>query len=438
LSYGYLASCTVDRGVLVGQAYTAGGIDFTNGVVVMDHLENVNSSPSNTLNVDGLLDNRGTICNGSYGVIVNLSGDLRNEGDICCSMVALDFGEHHVTMGPDGDCGALVFLPEFQGGTIYVDSDARFTRGVGLGGGQMVLAPGVTVEFSMHSGVTTGTVIGNGGTLVLLDYAAVSALTIDSAVLSGKFDVSNEIQLTGNVRATGILENREFLPASISIDGTFRNEGTIRDNNAALSIVASGDLENAGTWTNSSVVLSGTQDQRVGIGPGIDVPSFVLDSGLLGASYQWLKNGSPIAGANGSTLSFAGLGAADYGTYRCQVDGGSLSRTFELEEGTDPASAPGSGPQGSAALSRVFPNPFTRSTTIGFELAETSPVHLSIHDVTGREIEVLVDGLMTQGPHEVVWSPIADDSGVFYYRLVTAGDVRTGRCLRLGTGRSSR
>jgi hypothetical protein len=72
-------------------------------------------------------------------------------------------------------------------------------------------------------------------------------------------------------------------------------------------------------------------------------------------------------------------------------------------------------------LSQNFPNPFNPSTGIRFALKDRSPVRLSVFDITGREIETLVDGVREAGEYEVTFFPDNLSSGVYLYRL-TAGD----------------
>jgi len=79
----------------------------------------------------------------------------------------------------------------------------------------------------------------------------------------------------------------------------------------------------------------------------------------------------------------------------------------------------------SYGLSQNYPNPFNPSTAIRFELKERSAVRLSIFDITGREIETLVDGLREAGSYEVSFAPEHLASGVYLYRLKTGDFVTT-------------
>ena len=61
------------------------------------------------------------------------------------------------------------------------------------------------------------------------------------------------------------------------------------------------------------------------------------------------------------------------------------------------------------------------STTIKFELPKHSEVRLSVHDICGREVFVLVNERRDAGVHEVRFDGSNLASGVYVYRL-QAGD----------------
>ncbi len=75
----------------------------------------------------------------------------------------------------------------------------------------------------------------------------------------------------------------------------------------------------------------------------------------------------------------------------------------------------------------AYPNPFVRSTTIGFELDRATDVSLVVYDVRGREVAVLTDGMMEAGQHTVTFDAASLPSGVYVYRLTTGTQVETGR-----------
>jgi hypothetical protein len=78
-----------------------------------------------------------------------------------------------------------------------------------------------------------------------------------------------------------------------------------------------------------------------------------------------------------------------------------------------------------AHLAGNHPNPFNPGTTIAFVLAETGPVRLEVYNLEGARVATLVDGLRSAGSHELVFDGTGLPSGVYYYRLETAGQVST-------------
>ncbi len=77
------------------------------------------------------------------------------------------------------------------------------------------------------------------------------------------------------------------------------------------------------------------------------------------------------------------------------------------------------------ALAQNHPNPFNPTTTIRFALAETAQVRLSVYDMTGREVAVLVNGLAERGENNVAFDGSALASGVYFYTLQAPEGVIT-------------
>ncbi len=80
-------------------------------------------------------------------------------------------------------------------------------------------------------------------------------------------------------------------------------------------------------------------------------------------------------------------------------------------------------------LEQNYPNPFNPSTTISYELGETSStVQLAVFDLLGRHVATLVEGKQDVGSHAVAWdgagqrgNPVS--SGMYVYRLIANGNV---------------
>jgi hypothetical protein len=68
-----------------------------------------------------------------------------------------------------------------------------------------------------------------------------------------------------------------------------------------------------------------------------------------------------------------------------------------------------------------YPNPFNPTTTIAFDLRDAGQVSLLVYDVMGREVATLVNAPLAAGRHQVTFEARNLPSGVYLYRLTTAG-----------------
>jgi hypothetical protein len=75
-------------------------------------------------------------------------------------------------------------------------------------------------------------------------------------------------------------------------------------------------------------------------------------------------------------------------------------------------------------LNQNYPNPFNPSTTIGYTLKKSVKINLTIFNINGQEVEILVNDIRNAGQHEVVWRPNALPGGIYFCRL-QVGDPST-------------
>lgn len=71
-----------------------------------------------------------------------------------------------------------------------------------------------------------------------------------------------------------------------------------------------------------------------------------------------------------------------------------------------------------------YPNPFNPITTISYNLPEATEVALTVYDVSGRQVAILVDEYRQEGSHKVTFDAYSLSSGVYLYQL-KAGDLNT-------------
>jgi hypothetical protein len=74
------------------------------------------------------------------------------------------------------------------------------------------------------------------------------------------------------------------------------------------------------------------------------------------------------------------------------------------------------------ALSQNYPNPFNPTTTVEFSLPKSGHVTLTIFDIMGREVEILVDQPFAAGNYKVDWDAGGQESGMYFYRIQVGSD----------------
>jgi len=92
------------------------------------------------------------------------------------------------------------------------------------------------------------------------------------------------------------------------------------------------------------------------------------------------------------------------------------------------------GPQPRGLTNRLdqnVPNPFNPTTTISFSLVERVAVELTVMDVRGRVVDVLMRDEREAGAHQVDYRPTDLPSGVYFYRLRAGNFVQTRRFVLL-------
>src|SRR3972149_8500925 len=68
-------------------------------------------------------------------------------------------------------------------------------------------------------------------------------------------------------------------------------------------------------------------------------------------------------------------------------------------------------------LKQNYPNPFNPSTKISFSLPSPGYVRLNICDISGKDVENLINQSLSAGEYEVDYNAEGLSSGVYYYRL---------------------
>jgi N-acetylneuraminic acid mutarotase len=140
------------------------------------------------------------------------------------------------------------------------------------------------------------------------------------------------------------------------------------------------------------------------------------------ATDAWIiKTDLPVVRSCLSTSTVDGriyaIGGTDK-THPCPA----LSTVFEynVESDTATATTVGSNVVGNPSSFKLFqnyPNPFNPTTTITYILPNKGKVKLSVYDMLGREVEVLVNAEQSAGIYQVPFDAANLPSGIYLYKI---------------------
>ena len=80
-------------------------------------------------------------------------------------------------------------------------------------------------------------------------------------------------------------------------------------------------------------------------------------------------------------------------------------------------------------LYQNFPNPFNPNTKISYSLKEKLKVKLTVYDVLGREIKVLVDKTQNAGNYTIDFSASRLASGIYFYKIEAGNFIKTNKMI---------
>ena len=86
---------------------------------------------------------------------------------------------------------------------------------------------------------------------------------------------------------------------------------------------------------------------------------------------------------------------------------------------------------GEFGLSAAYPNPFNPTTTLGLALDVDGFVSMSVFNIRGQVVEVLVDRSMKAGYHNVVWNADGISSGMYFVRVETGANTAMQKLMLL-------
>ena len=77
-----------------------------------------------------------------------------------------------------------------------------------------------------------------------------------------------------------------------------------------------------------------------------------------------------------------------------------------------------------------FPNPFKESTAISFSLPAAGYTLLTLYDITGKQVAVLVNGWLQAGNHRTTFASPSIPAGAYFMKMVYNGQIVTKKLLK--------
>jgi hypothetical protein len=171
------------------------------------------------------------------------------------------------------------------------------------------------------------------------------------------------------------------------------------------------------TYANCKAFLLTFQLGFVGEIPGLGqqfVPLVTMQDSVWMAQFDWIvKMVRPPVRIDLSSLAIPGLSKIDLPGHESVLESATiLTGIAETSDHTAPTKF---------LLLDAYPNPFNPATVLRFDLPSGGEVALKVFDVMGREVANLLNGFMSQGPHEVRWNPGQRSSGIYVARIQHQG-----------------
>ena len=75
------------------------------------------------------------------------------------------------------------------------------------------------------------------------------------------------------------------------------------------------------------------------------------------------------------------------------------------------------------SFSSAYPNPFNPVTMVSMSIPAEMEVHVAIHDMLGREITELANGVYSTGNYELQWDASNQASGIYFVKMIAGGQT---------------
>jgi hypothetical protein len=152
---------------------------------------------------------------------------------------------------------------------------------------------------------------------------------------------------------------------------------------------------------------------------GIDRVEFFAD---------WIKLGEDSTSPYSIVWSNVPIGTFTLAARAVDNGGGASTDLITIEVISATAAEERTDPQ--HLTSRIYPNPFSGSTSIEFSLPRSAHVEITVYDILGRRIETILSERRGPGRHTMPFRPQHLSPGLYFYILRTGTATQTGKLIR--------
>jgi len=213
------------------------------------------AAPNITLEVSGAVTNAGAILENSYNFIIEVGGNLHNDG-VWNSRQTTIVGteDRYLSHGLGAGLATNLVYGEAAAGDVIVTTSFSLLGNIDMTGGQMVLQP--DCPLTMEEGYFSGDLLAQGNEMHFVSWSYLDFATIDDVVLVGEVEANTAVVFTTRVTVIGILQNGSGGGAA-TVEGDLINHGTIRNDQYSFLVRVWGDIVNNGTINIPQLELMG-------------------------------------------------------------------------------------------------------------------------------------------------------------------------------------
>ena len=141
--------------------------------------------------------------------------------------------------------------------------------------------------------------------------------------------------------------------------------------------------------------------------------------------YQWMKDGTDISGATDSVYAISSADSSVSGVYICRITNTlapdltlySKPVTVIVKGATAIGNDRASDLPRKYVLRQNYPNPFNPGTTIVFDLPQAAKVTVTVYNILGQRMKVLLNEQKAAGRHSIRFRAEGLSAGLYFYEI---------------------